>query len=103
MFCIAGNLNEFAKLARCIPLLPLLIISLVRSPALPQTATREEEAVLESSANETTPLFNVRKEGKFGYIDKTGKVVIPLTYDEAYDFREGLARVEINGKTGFVD
>ena len=34
---------------------------------------------------------------------KTGKMVIPLKYDEAWYFREGLAAVKLNGKWGFVD
>ena len=31
--------------------------------------------------------------GKFGYIDMTGKVVVPCTLDDAGDFSEGLAYV----------
>ena len=34
---------------------------------------------------------------------KTGKVVIPLKYDEARSFSEGLAKVKLNGKCGYVD
>ena len=40
---------------------------------------------------------------KFGFIDKTGKEVIPIKYDGAYIFSEGLASVELNGKWGFID
>ena len=32
---------------------------------------------------------------KFGYIDKTGKIVIKAEYEEVYDFSEGLARVSV--------
>ena len=32
--------------------------------------------------------------GKWGFIDKTGKEVIPLKYDFAYGFFGGLAQVE---------
>jgi len=39
----------------------------------------------------------------FGYIDKTGKEIIPMKYEEGKDFSEGLAAVKINGKWGFVD
>lgn len=35
----------------------------------------------------------VSKNGKKGYIDKSGKVIIPLKYDLAYPFREGMAQV----------
>ena len=33
---------------------------------------------------------------------KTGKVVMPLKYDEAWPFSEGLAAVKLNGKWGFI-
>lgn len=46
--------------------------------------------------------FPVCRE-KCGYIDQVGRVVIPLQFDEVYDFSEGLARVVMNKKTGFID
>ena len=48
-------------------------------------------------------LARVYKNGKWGFVDKTGKVVIPLIYDDAGWFSEGLAEVGKNGKYGFVD
>lgn len=47
-------------------------------------------------------LIKVDYDG-YGYIDKTGKVVIPLIYDYALNFKEGLAGVEKDGKMGFID
>ena len=38
-----------------------------------------------------------------GFIDWTGKVVIPPEYDTVWDFSEGLARVKKNGKMGYID
>ena len=40
---------------------------------------------------------------KYGFIDKSGKVVIELQFDDAGYFSEGLARVEKDGKWGFID
>ena len=40
---------------------------------------------------------------KIGFMDKTGRDVIPCIYDDAGDFHEGLARVARNKKWGFVD
>lgn len=40
---------------------------------------------------------------KWGFIDKTGKEVIPFNYNDARNFTEGLAAVEINFKWGFID
>lgn len=40
---------------------------------------------------------------KFGYIDETGKLIIPYIYDDADDFSDGMANVVKNGKTGYID
>lgn len=40
---------------------------------------------------------------KYGYINELGEEVIPLKYDVAWDFSEGLAAVYFNGKYGYID
>ena len=40
---------------------------------------------------------------EWGFIDKSGKEMVPLKYDQAITFHEGLARVIFNNKYGFVD
>jgi len=40
---------------------------------------------------------------KYGFIDKTGKLIIPLIYDSAKSFSEGLALVKKDGKYGYID
>ena len=40
---------------------------------------------------------------KSGYIDKTGKLVIPCEWDSASVFSEGLAEVQKDGKWGYID
>jgi len=45
---------------------------------------------------------------KWGYIDRTGRVVVPFEYEEAADFSEGLAAVAVgddweNRKFGYID
>jgi hypothetical protein len=52
---------------------------------------------------ETKALFSVERDGKFGFIDRTGKVVIAPQFDSANDFHEGLALVISNGKKMFID
>ena len=37
------------------------------------------------------------------FIDKNGVEVIPLKYEDAYSFSDGLANVKFNGKWGFID
>lgn len=46
----------------------------------------------------------VNSGGKWGYVDKQGKVVVSLVYDEARDFStSGLAPVKKNGKWGYIN
>jgi hypothetical protein len=43
------------------------------------------------------------QSGKSGFIDNTGREVTPLKYDDAKEFVEGMAWVELNSKWGFID
>jgi hypothetical protein len=48
-------------------------------------------------------LNNSGDDRKCGFMDKTGKLVIPMEYDEVGDFSEGLAWVSKAGKYGAID
>jgi hypothetical protein len=52
-------------------------------------------------------LFPVQVDGKWGYIDRTGTIVIPPQFGFAGSFSEGLARVLVGnmetGKWGYID
>src|SRR5258706_12737862 len=48
------------------------------------------------------PLFPVEGDGKWGFIDRTGKLIIPLQFDSANNFHEGLALVTPNKKPPFI-
>lgn len=48
-------------------------------------------------------LFMIDKDGKSGFIDTTGKVVIAPEFDSVNGFREGLALVMRGGKKFFID
>lgn len=56
-----------------------------------------------AQVSETGGLFPVVKDGKWGYIDRAGKIAIPTQFDGAGAFREGVARVSVNGKTVFIN
>ena len=45
----------------------------------------------------------VEENGKYGYIDAAGKLVIPCEWDDAGIFDEGIAPVEMDGKWGCID
>jgi hypothetical protein len=48
-------------------------------------------------------LFPVKQDGRFGYIDRFGGVVIPPRYEYAGRFAEGRALVLIRSKPHFID
>lgn len=45
----------------------------------------------------------VVQDNKYGFIDKGGKVIIPLIYEEASSFVNSYAAAKLNGKWGFID
>ena len=55
------------------------------------------------AAGEEGDLLFIRENGKFGYIDRSGKLVIPCIYENTFGFTEGLAAVKVKGKIGYVD
>lgn len=52
---------------------------------------------------EKTEPWVVRKDNKWGYIDKYGKVLIPLNFEYASLFHENRAEVKINQKYGYIN
>jgi len=56
-----------------------------------------------AQVNGSTPLFPIEKDGKYGYIDKAGNIVINLQFDYAGLFCDGLAVVSIGSKYGYID
>jgi hypothetical protein len=48
-------------------------------------------------------LARVSKDGKWGFIDLTGKEAIPLTYELVDPMENGLARIKENSKWGWID
>ena len=50
-----------------------------------------------------SPLFVVTVNGKDGFIDRDGKIVIEPAFEKAYPFSDGLAAVRKRGAWGFID
>lgn len=64
----------------------------------------EEEHQKKLKELENIELKRIEKNGKYGYADEAGKVVIPCKWKEAWEFSEGLALVEDDyGKLGYID
>ena len=47
--------------------------------------------------------FYFDKVPQWGAIDKEGKITIPLIYEYLEDFVNGRAKVELNGRTFYID
>jgi hypothetical protein len=69
--------------------------------AIDHCAMPGAEAHLPVNENESS--FPVHKDGKGGFIDRTGVVVIPLRFDTVGEFSEGLAPAECAGRWGFIN
>jgi bifunctional DNA-binding transcriptional regulator/antitoxin component of YhaV-PrlF toxin-antitoxin module len=91
----------------------LAIVNLLAVCLLNIVGTQVTNLFSEIDANSTSPRrseaigtdrFLFMRNGKFGYIDRNGKIVIPARYAKAWDFGEGLAAVSTDGKTyGAID
>ena len=77
---------------KAIPVEPVVSVNDITSPNKP--AVESDEVKL---------LAPVKKDGKWGYIDQTGKQVIPCTWDRTLGFTEGLAAVRKDNKWGYID
>ena len=61
------------------------------------------DKVREGLAGNESGEYIVKKNSKYGVIDKDLNIIIPFEYDDIYGFSEGLASVIKNGKLGFID
>ena len=61
------------------------------------------DATVATVTAETSGLYPVSVDGKWGFIDKTGTIKIQPQYEFAMPFSEGLAMVRLNGKWGYID
>ncbi|MEA3494653.1 MAG: WG repeat-containing protein [Bacteroidota bacterium] len=42
-------------------------------------------------------------DGKYGFLDKNGEVVVPFKFDQVLPYHNGLAKVRIEDKFGYID
>ena len=71
-------------------------------------AQKDKNKKTTSSAYDYQGSFNnglakVKKDHKWGFIDTTGALIVPLKYNEVENFNDGLARVRSGQKWGLVD
>lgn len=51
-------------------------------------------ATLKLNKEKVGNLYSIKVNDEYGFIDKTGRVIIKPQYDDVWDFNEGLAPVE---------
>lgn len=82
--------------SRCSKMLILVVLGVVFASAerIPNPTKRRGAG----------PLFQIVRNGKWGFMDRTGRVVIAPAFDAERDFFHGLAAVALpEGKWGFID
>lgn len=47
-------------------------------------------------------MAKIKKDGKIGYVNTSGDIVVEPTYDDGSNFSEDLAAVKMNGKWGYI-
>jgi len=52
--------------------------------------------------SEIEGMIHVEKNGKIGFVDQSGKLVIPCIYEDVTEFDDGIAQVKKEGKWGFM-
>lgn len=75
-----------------------LNVALATIPAMAQHVGAAHEA-----AGEEGDLLFIRENGRYGFIDRSDKIVVPCIYENTYGFTEGLAAVKLKGKIGYID
>lgn len=53
--------------------------------------------------DQSEPLFIIRVEGKSGFIDRTGKIIIKPIFENVQEFEDDRAPAQIEKKWGFID
>ncbi|MBO9198696.1 MULTISPECIES: WG repeat-containing protein [Niastella] len=59
--------------------------------------------IIQLSFGQTKTLYTIVQDGKVGYINNTGAVVIKPVFHNGTDFSEGLAAVRPNGRYGYIN
>ncbi len=87
--------------ARFTPDEEALASAAIPSPTSKQT--RKGDPPMNHSPFEFSAPYAAKKDGKFGYINRTGDMIIPPQFERALGFVEGLGRVGIGDKEGYID
>lgn len=98
-FAHIGHFFEEVAPAQETPQSPILLVDKKGRTVSSTARYPQYDIVLAHNFREGRALIATR-EGKYGYMDVEGKIVIPPLYDRAYDFNNGLALVGTNNRQG---
>lgn len=59
-----------------------------------QAAVQQASPAPAKKAPDIPPMYPIRVSGQFGYMDRTGKIVVTPQFQRAWDFHDGMARVD---------
>src|SRR5262245_48694072 len=73
------------------------------NPPKPKAWVIAFEQPFEAAHQFSEGLAVIQSGGKYGYIDRTGRVVIQPQFDQAEDFSGGMASIAIHYKHGYIN
>jgi hypothetical protein len=57
----------------------------------------------QSDNAESSLLFPVKENSRYGYMNSSGKIVVAPAFDYAWDLQDGMGRIKDKGKYGFIN
>ena len=100
-----GSVETFAQkqIVRRVPNEPVVPQKQAQPTKTPTHHAPKKKRGYDYVAEYSEGLASVEINGKCGFIDKPGRLVIPCKYEEAHIFCNGRAKVQLNGKQGYVN
>lgn len=90
-----------------IPATAVVAIFALLQPFLPasagQASPQQPTSLPAQKAAYVPPLYPVRLDGKYGYMDRTGKIVVAPQFSRGWDFHDGMAQVDSAEGHGIID
>ena len=80
-----------------------LVLNIPVDPKLEKIMKDKEKREALKFATERSFLFKVCRKDKYGFIDRSGEIVVPCKYDHVQDFREDIAIVQKGDKYGCIN
>ena len=81
----------------------VMLFSLIGIASLTYMHSSSTNNTIDKTDNFRDDLTLLKEGTKFGWVDKSGKFVIPLQFDATYGFHDGRALVQRGGKWGYID